>query len=72
MRFEAFSFSSIRIDGITYEHDVVIDQGQVRKRKKKPSKSSATNSDTLRSRRRKKSPGRAGGSLSAPELAPSR
>ena len=38
MRFEAFSFGSIRIDGITYEHDVVIDHGQVRKRKKKPSK----------------------------------
>ena len=38
MRFEAFSFGSIRIDGITYEHDVVIDQGQVRKRRKKPSK----------------------------------
>lgn len=38
MRFEAFSFGSIRIDGTTYEHDVVIDQGQVRKRKKGPSK----------------------------------
>jgi hypothetical protein len=38
MRFEAFSFGSIRVDGITYEHDVVIDRGQVRKRKKKPSK----------------------------------
>ncbi|MGA2883405.1 MAG: MTH938/NDUFAF3 family protein [Bryobacteraceae bacterium] len=38
MRFEAFSFGSIRIDGTTYEHDVVIDHGQVRKRKKKPSK----------------------------------
>ncbi len=38
MRFEAFSFGSIRIDGITYEHDVVIDHGQVRKRKKNPSK----------------------------------
>ena len=36
MRFEAFSFGSIRIDGITYEHDVVIDRGDVRKRKKKP------------------------------------
>jgi hypothetical protein len=32
------SFGSTRIDGITYEHDVVIDEGQVRKRKKKPSK----------------------------------
>ena len=38
MRFEAFSFGSIRIDGVTYEHDVVIDRGQVRKRKKKVSK----------------------------------
>src|SRR5918996_1453220 len=37
-RFEAFSFGSIRIDGVTYEHDVLIDRGQVRKRKKKPSK----------------------------------
>ena len=37
MRFEKFSFGSIRIDGVTYEHDVVIDRGQVRKRKK-PSK----------------------------------
>src|SRR5215471_15185283 len=37
-RIEAFSFGSIRIDGVTYEHDVVIDCDQVRKRKKKPSK----------------------------------
>ena len=37
-RFEKFSFGSIRIDGITYEHDVVIDRGDVRKRKKKPSR----------------------------------
>src|SRR5262252_4243748 len=38
MRFEQFSFGSICIDGVTYEHDVVIDRGEVRKRKKKPSK----------------------------------
>ena len=38
MRFEAFSFGSIRIDGVTHEHDVIIDRGQVHKRKKKPSK----------------------------------
>jgi hypothetical protein len=38
MHFEAFSFGSIRIDGITYDHDVVIDRGHVRERKKKPSK----------------------------------
>jgi hypothetical protein len=38
MRFQKFSFGSIRINGVTYEHDVVIDRGDVRKRKKKPSK----------------------------------
>jgi len=37
MRFDSFSFGSIQIDGITYEHDVVIDRGEIRKRKKKPS-----------------------------------
>src|SRR5213594_4310823 len=37
-RMEVFSFGLIKIDGVTYEHDVVIDRGQVRKRKKKPSK----------------------------------
>jgi len=26
VRFENFSFGSIRIDGVTYEHDVVIDR----------------------------------------------
>ncbi len=36
MRFEGFSFGSLRIDGITHEHDVVIDDGEIRKRKKKP------------------------------------
>ncbi len=38
MRFKAFSFGSICIDGTTYEYDVVIDRGRIRKRKKKPSK----------------------------------
>jgi hypothetical protein len=38
MRFESFSFGSIRIDGVTYEHDVVIDRGKIRKREKKPSR----------------------------------
>jgi hypothetical protein len=38
MRFEDFSFGSIRIDGVTYECDLVIDRGKIRKRKKKPSK----------------------------------
>jgi hypothetical protein len=38
MRIEKFSFGSIRIDGTTFERDVVIDRGRVSKRKKKPSK----------------------------------
>jgi hypothetical protein len=38
MRFEEFSFGSIRIDGTTYEHDVVVDRGEILKRKKKASK----------------------------------
>ncbi len=38
MRFDNFAFGSIQIDGSTYEHDVVIDRGEISKRKKKPSK----------------------------------
>ena len=38
MRIENFSFGSIRIDGESYDYDVVIDRGEVRKRKKKASK----------------------------------
>lgn len=38
MLFGRFSFGSIEIDGETYEHDVVIDHGRVRKRRKGPSK----------------------------------
>ncbi|MGZ8630303.1 MAG: hypothetical protein ACXWZF_04975 [Actinomycetota bacterium] len=38
MRFGRFAFGSIEVDGTTYEHDVVIDRGQVGKRRKGPSK----------------------------------
>jgi len=38
MRFEKYSFGSIRIDGVTYDHDVIIDRGMIRKRKKAASK----------------------------------
>lgn len=31
-------FGSIEVDGLEYEHDIVIDGGEVRRRKKKPSK----------------------------------
>ena len=34
MRYDKFSFGSIQIDGVVYEHDVLIDRGKVSKRKK--------------------------------------
>jgi hypothetical protein len=38
MDFGKFQFGSIKIDGVSYKHDVVIDRGKIRKRRKKPSK----------------------------------
>jgi hypothetical protein len=39
MRVEKYEFGEITIDGVRYEHDVVIAGGRIRKRKKGPSKS---------------------------------
>ena len=38
MHFGDFGFGSLRIGKTTYEHDLIIDRGKIRKRKKKPSK----------------------------------
>ncbi len=38
MRFESFAFGSVQIDGKTYDHDVVLDRGAIRKRDKKASR----------------------------------
>jgi hypothetical protein len=38
MRFSEYTFGSIRIDDTTYNRDVVVDRGEIRKRKKGPSK----------------------------------
>src|SRR5437762_13830709 len=38
MHFGNFGFDSLCIDKTTYEHDLIIDRGKIRKRKKKPSK----------------------------------
>jgi hypothetical protein len=38
MRLDQFRFGAIRIDGVTLTSDIVIDRGEVRKRKKKASK----------------------------------
>jgi len=34
MRFSDYSFGSVRVDGVIYGHDLIIDRGKVRKRKK--------------------------------------
>jgi len=38
MHFGDFGFGSLHIGKTTYEHDLIIDRGKIRKRKKKPSK----------------------------------
>jgi hypothetical protein len=38
VQFQEYSFGSIRIDGVTYDHDLIIDRGRIRKRKKAASK----------------------------------
>ena len=38
MRFEGYSFGSIQIDGRSFDHDVIIEHGEIRKRKKAASK----------------------------------
>ena len=38
MRIKRFAFGTIDIDGTTYEHDVVIDRGEIHKRRKRASK----------------------------------
>jgi hypothetical protein len=38
MRFGKLRFGSITIDSVTYSHDVIIDGGKIRKRRKKPSR----------------------------------
>ena len=38
MQFGHFEFGVIDIDGVTYEHDVVLDRGEIHRRKKRASK----------------------------------
>ncbi len=38
MRVSDYSFGSVRVDGVTYDHDLIIDRGKIRKRKKATSK----------------------------------
>ena len=38
MRFTEYSFGSVRVDGVIYDHDLIIDRGKIRKRKKAASR----------------------------------
>ena len=38
MRFSGYSFGSVRVDGVTYDHDLIIDRGKIRPRHKGPSR----------------------------------
>jgi len=38
VRFTEFTFGSVRVDGVTYDHDLIIDRGKIRKRKKAASR----------------------------------
>ena len=40
MRFTDYSFGSVQVDGVTYDHDLIIDRGKIRKRKKGASRKS--------------------------------
>jgi hypothetical protein len=66
VRIGNFSFGRITVDGITYEHDVVIDHGKVRKRNKKPSKKFRESTRIRHCRWRKRFRGSAAGSSLAP------
>jgi hypothetical protein len=34
VRFSCYSFGSVRVDGVAYDHDLIIDRGKIRKRRK--------------------------------------
>ena len=50
MDFGKFHFGSIAIDGVRYVHDVVIDCGKIRKRKRSPPRNSARSTGIPQSR----------------------
>lgn len=46
MLFEDLEFGSIKVDRVEYAYDIIVDCGEIRKRKKGPSKESVVNSAT--------------------------
>ena len=61
MRFSGYSFGSVRVDGVIYDHDLIIDRGKIRKRRKGASRNSAARTGTPRCRPPGTSPGGAAG-----------
>jgi hypothetical protein len=60
MRFTGYSFGSIQVDGMTYDHDLIIDRGKIRKPKRPPRAGSAVRTGTPRCRPLRTSRGGAG------------
>jgi len=50
MHFDRFSFGSIQIDGNVYQHDVVIDRGEIRNARRSHPRNFESSSATLRFR----------------------
>jgi len=61
VRFSGYSFGSVRVDGVTYDHDLIIDRGKIRKRKKGASRQFRGAYATPRCRLLRTSPGGAAG-----------
>jgi len=67
MRFTHFEFGAIDVDGVTYEHDLVVDRGEIHRRKKSASKKFRETLATRRCPWKKTFRGSARASSSAPE-----
>jgi len=61
VRISGYTFGSVYVDGVTYEHDLIIDHGKIRKRNKGASAGSAAPTGTPPCRPLRTSPGGAVG-----------
>jgi hypothetical protein len=66
MRFTDFSFGSMRVDGVTYDHDLVLDRRKIRRRTKSASKKFRDTYGHLQYRSPRTFPGGADGWSSVP------
>jgi len=68
LRFSGYSFGSVRVDGVTYDYDLIIDRGKIRQRKKGASRQFRGATATPRCQPPRISPGGVAGWGSAPAL----